>query len=202
MCRREGVKLFLKGEKCFTKCILEKRPSLPGAPARGKSKRKTTDYGLRLREKQKLKRMIGINEAQMRRYYSEAQRQTGSTGENMLKLLDVRLDSVMRHLGLATSPRFARQLVGHGHVFINGRRVTLPSYHVRPGDVVQVNPKMKENFFLQLSEQGFERRGSVTPGWINWNKAERKAEILRLPEKGETHFPVNDQYIVEFYTRR
>ncbi|MBI2070872.1 MAG: 30S ribosomal protein S4 [Elusimicrobia bacterium] len=202
LCRREGVKLFLKGEKCFVKCVFEKRPYPPGPSGKARTRKKITDYGLRLREKQRLRRMMGINEAQMRRYYDEAQRLPGRTGENLLNLLELRLDNVVRKIGLAASPRFARQLVGHGHVMVNGKRVTIPSYAVQPGDQIQIDKTMKSNFFVDLAQQNHERRATVMPSWIKWDKAESKGEILRLPEKGEVSFPVNDQYIVEFYTRR
>ncbi|MBI4668458.1 MAG: 30S ribosomal protein S4 [Elusimicrobia bacterium] len=200
-CRREGAKLFLKGEKCFIKCVVEKRPFAPGRAGKSRTRKKTTDYGIRLREKQKLKKMLGINEAKMKLYYERAQRMPGRTGENLLKLVEMRLDNVARRLGLATSPRFARQLVGHGHVLIGGRRITVPSYEVKPGDILELKG-LKNNFFVDLSRQNFERRGGVLPGWLNWDSASQKGRVLRLPEKGELSFPINDQYIVEFYTRR
>lgn len=202
LCRREGTKLFLKGEKCFSKCVLERRPYPPGPAGKSKKRKKVTDYGVRLREKQRLKRLAGINEAQMRRYYELARQMPGQTGQNMLGILERRLDNVIKRLGVATSPRFARQLVGHGHLRVNGRRVTLPSYLVRPGDRLELDSSMLENFFVQLSRQGFERRSMPVPSWIEWDPQAKKGQVLRMPEAAEVVFPVNSQHIVEFYTRR
>ncbi|MBI4369322.1 MAG: 30S ribosomal protein S4 [Elusimicrobia bacterium] len=202
MCRREGVKLFLKGEKCFSKCVLEKRPYPPGSSGKARSRKKTTDFGLRLREKQRLKRMMLMNEAQMRGFYEKAKDEEGRTGQNLLHRLELRLDNVVRRLGLAVSPRFARQLVSHGHILVNGQSVNLPAYQVQPGDRLALNPKLKENYFVTLAAQGFDRRASASPSWIAWDRATAEGEVIRWPEKNEVSFPVNDQYIVEFYTRR
>ncbi|MEK7287271.1 MAG: 30S ribosomal protein S4 [Elusimicrobiota bacterium] len=202
LCRREGIKLFIKGEKCFSKCVFERRAYPPGLSGKARTRKKVTNYRVRLREKQRLKRMVGISEAQMRRYYSLAKQMSGQTGDNMLKIIELRLDNVVKRLGIASSPKFARQLVGHGHLRVNGRRVNLPSYQVRTGDRLELDQSVKENFFVQLSRQGFERRGSVPPHWIEWDAQEKKGQVVRMPEMAEISFPVNSQYIVEFYTRR
>lgn len=204
LCRREGVKLFLKGDKCFLKCTLDKRAYPPGpqGQAGGRRRKKLSDYGLRLREKQKLKRLVGILEAQMRHYYDVASRMEGKTGEGIIQMIERRLDSVVRHIGLATSPKFARQLVSHGHILVNGKSVNLPSVLLEPGDQVELDSSMRENYYIQLSKQSFERRGAAVPGWIVWDQEKWQAKVSRLPESSEFTLPVNQQYIVEFYTRR
>lgn len=202
LCRRDGVKLFLKGEKCFLKCTLERRPNPPGSSTAPKRRRNLSAYGVRFREKQKLKRMAGILERQMRRYFKEAARQPGRTGEALLRILETRLDNVVRKVGLATSLRFARELVTHGHVRLNGRKVTIPSINVRPGNKIEIEPSMKDNTQIKLALENFGRRASVIPNWISWDQERGVAQILRLPEASELNLPVTDQYIVEFYTRR
>lgn len=201
VCRRESVKLFLKGEKCFTKCILEKRPIPPGGLKSRNARRKISAYGLRMHEKQKLKAMSGMLEAQMRRYYDAALRLPGSTGTNLLRLLETRLDTVVRKIGWATSPKFARQLVNHGNVLVNGLIVRAPSYGVSPGDRIELKGHMKENFHINLSHQGHERRGSVLPAWLSVNGQDGSVQVLRHPEPGEFTYPIIEQYVVEFYSR-
>ena len=200
LCRRESMKLYLKGDKCFTKCTLDSRPNPPGTS--GKPRRKPSDYAIRLREKQKLKRMAGILERQTRHYYQDAADMAGKTGENMLRLIEMRLDNVVRKMGLATSLRFARQLVNHGHVRVNGKSVTLPAYEVSAGDKIELNAEMKENFYVKLALESFTRRGSVIPNWISWDAGTVSAQVLRSPEASEFSYPISDNYIVEFYTRR
>ena len=138
----------------------------------------------------------------MRRYMEVANRTAAKTGEGLLDLLERRLDRVVRHVGLATSPRFARQLVSHGHIRVNGVRVDRPSFMVKTGDVVELESKARENFYVQLALKNFEQRGSQVPAWISWDKASVQAKILRSPTVAEFTLPVNHQYIVEFYTRR
>lgn len=200
LCRREGMKLYLKADKCFTKCVLDRRPYAPGTST--KRKTKVSDYALRLREKQKLGRMTGVLETQMRHYYTQAASLSGRTGENILRLLEVRLDNIVKKVGLATSLRFARQMVNHGHIKVNGKRVTIASYGAKPGDKIEIDQKMRDNFHVKLSLESFAKRGSVLPSWIQWDAERFEAQVLRSPENAEFAFPINDQYIVEHYTRR
>jgi small subunit ribosomal protein S4 len=157
---------------------------------------------LRLREKQRLKRMTGVLEKPMRVIYERANQLSGSTGENILRLMELRLDNVLRRVGLAGSLRFARQMVNHGHINVNGKRATISSHTLKVGDHIQVRENMRENFFVKLSLESFGRRGGAIPSWIAWDGANWSAQILRNPEANEFSYPITDQYIVEFYTRR
>ncbi|MEK6542927.1 MAG: 30S ribosomal protein S4, partial [Elusimicrobiota bacterium] len=151
--------------------------------------------------KQRLRKMVGIMEAQMVRYYKEANRLPGRTGESMLRLLEMRLDSVVKKAGWATSPRFARQLVSHGHVSVNGRRVKSPSFIVSKGDRIEMKAALKDNFYVNLAKQGFERRGAALPSWMTAGD-NGAVLIARAPEASEFTFPISDQYVVEFYSKR
>src|SRR5579863_8540263 len=161
LCRREGTKLFLTGEKCFNACVLDKgkRKSTPGMHV--KQRVKVSEYGRRLREKQKAKRIAGLTEEQFRRYFREAERMPGLTGENLLRLLETRLDNVVKRLGLASSESQARQLVLHGHVKVNDRRVDIPSYAVQPGDRIILGDKIKQNMFVQQAQQSIQKKGGL-----------------------------------------
>jgi small subunit ribosomal protein S4 len=195
-CRREGMKLYLKGERCLTdKCGVERRSYPPGEHGRGRAKQ--SEYRLQLREKQKAKRFYGVLEKQFSRYYEKASRQSGVTGENLLKLLETRFDNVLVRLGFAASRRQARQLVLHGHWTINGRRVNIPSYQVKPNDVIALK---SSNGAQQVIRDATELI-SVVPAWLQADHDGLTAKILRLPERSEIDTPVQEQLIVELYSK-
>jgi len=200
LCRREGLKLFLKGERCYTdKCAFERRPYPPGQ--HGPTGRvKFSDYGLRLREKQKVKRIYGVSESQFRRYFEMAERQKGNTGVNLLILLERRLDNVVYRLGFASSRREARQLVAHGHIMVNGKVVDIPSYLVDVGDVIEVKPPSREMERIKNTLEGVARRG--IPSWLELRKDERKGIVKDMPKREElTTPPIQEQLIVELYSK-
>lgn len=195
-CRREGQKLFLKGERCLTdKCGIERRAYPPGDHGRGRQKQ--SEYRVQLREKQKARRYYGVLEGQFRRYYDKASRQQGITGENLLTLLERRLDNVLVRLGFAASRRQARQMVRHGHWTVNGRRVDIPSYQVREGDIVTLKggstaePVIREA--TELTAQ--------VPAWLQADHDALTAKVLRKPERREITTPVQEQLIVELYSK-
>lgn len=196
-CRREGEKLFLKGERCLTdKCGIERRSYPPGEAGQGR-RSKQSEYLLQLREKQKARRFYGVLEAQFRRYYAKASRQPGITGENLLRLLELRLDNVVTRLGFAASRRQARQLVRHGHFMVNGRRVDIPSYQVRPNDVVSVKQKSAAE---QTIRNATDMVASVAP-WLQADYDQLSGTILKFPERVEIDTPVREQLIVELYSK-
>ena len=195
-CRREGQKLFLKGERCLTdKCGVERRSYPPGDHGRGRQKQ--SEYRLQLREKQKAKRYYGVLERQFANYYDKASRQQGITGENLLTLLELRLDNVLVRLGFAASRRQARQLVRHGHWTVNGRRVDIPSSQVRPGDVIAIKPGSPAEPTIR---DATELTGQV-PAWLQADHDALTAKVLRLPERDEIETPVQEQLIVELYSK-
>jgi small subunit ribosomal protein S4 len=195
-CRREGMKLFLKGERCLTdKCGVERRAYPPGDHGRGRMKQ--SEYRLQLREKQKARRFYGVLEGQFRTYYDKASRQPGVTGENLLRLLETRLDNVLVRLGFAASRRQARQLVGHGHWSVNGRRVDIPSYHVRPGDVIAVKAGTGAETVIRDATELI----SSVPAWLEADHDSLTAKVLRLPDRDEIVTPVQEQLIVELYSK-
>lgn len=198
LCRREQQKLFLKGDKCYTKCVLEKRPGIPGMakPQRGKP----SAFSIRLREKQKLRRMIQMNERPFERTVGSASAAREESGAALLRGLELRLDNIVRRMGVATSIKTARQLVLHGHVKIGGKVVDIPSYPVKAGAVVSVNPKMKENVGVKLSLETAKKL-SNRPAFLEFDETALSAKVLRIPERGETSFPINDQLIIEYYSR-
>jgi small subunit ribosomal protein S4 len=195
-CRREGQKLFLKGERCLTdKCAVERRNYPPGDHGRGRQKQ--SEYRVQLREKQKARRYYGVLEKQFRGYYSKASRQPGVTGENLLRLLETRLDNVLVRLGFAASRRQARQLVLHGHWTVNGRRVNIPSYQVRPDDVIAVKAGSgADNVIREATDLT-----SAVPAWLQADHDGLTAKVLRLPEREEIAAPVQEQLIVELYSK-
>jgi small subunit ribosomal protein S4 len=197
LCRREGLKLYLKGEKCYTdKCPVVKRPKPPGMHP--PTRRKASEYGIRLREKQKLRRIYGVHEAQFRRYFQEASRFKGVTGTRLLQLLESRLDNVVYRLGLASSRKEARQLVVHGHVAVDGRKVTIPSYLVRPGQRVGLTARgQRHPRVRQLVEAG----GRQPPPWLEFDPQRLEGRVLSLPEREAIDVPVQEQLVVEFYSR-
>jgi small subunit ribosomal protein S4 len=195
-CRREGMKLYLKGERCLTdKCGVERRSYPPGEHGRGRAKQ--SEYRLQLREKQKARRFYGVLERQFQGYYDKASRQSGVTGENLLRLLETRFDNVLVRLGFAASRRQARQLVLHGHWTINGRRVNIPSYQVRPNDVIALKADSKAAQTIRDATELI----SVVPAWLQADHDGLTAKILRLPERSEIDTPVQEQLIVELYSK-
>jgi small subunit ribosomal protein S4 len=198
LCRREGQKLLLKGEKCLSqKCPIEKgKKYAPGQ--HGKKPIKLSEYGRRLREKQKLKHMAGISERQIKKYFTIAKSQKGLVGENLLKLIERRLDNVVYLLGWASSRKFARQLVSHRHIIVNDKKVNISSYLVNIGDRIKLDSKLKENVYILKS---IENSSSRIPSWIKYYPEEFMAEIISLPSREESSFPVNETLIVEFYSK-
>ena len=195
-CRREGQKLFLKGERCFTdKCGVERRSYPPGDHGRGRQRQ--SEYRLQLREKQKTRRYYEVLEKQFRAYYEKASRQDGITGENLLRLLESRFDNVLVRLGFAASRRQARQLIRHGHWMVNGRRVDIPSYQVRPGDIISVKAELRRE---QSIRDATELTGQV-PAWLQADHDALTAKVLRKPERREISAPVQEQLIVELYSK-
>ncbi len=198
LCRREGTKLFLKGERCHTeKCSFDRRPYPPGQ--HGQRRIKFTEYGIRLREKQKVRRMYGLTEKQFRRYFEMADRKQGVTGENFLQLLERRLDNVVYRLGLARTRSEARQLVLHRHFTVNGRVVNIPSFLVKPQDVVELREKSREKPLFQSALEQAERRG--VPGWLEFDAAAFRGTVREMPGREEITLPIREQLIVEFYSR-
>jgi small subunit ribosomal protein S4 len=199
LCRREGMKLFLKGERCYTeKCAIEKRNMPPGQHGKLR-KAKIVGYGLQLREKQKVKRIYGVLENQFRRYFEVADRTRGITGETLLQLLERRLDNVLYRLGLATSRAQARQLARHGHFTVNGRKVDIPSYSVKPGDVIGVRAGSVENPAIQHALEEVKGRG--VPEWLSFDPGTMSGRIASLPTREQINLPVQEQLIVELYSK-
>lgn len=198
LCRRQGEKLFLKGTRCNTpKCAIAKRSYAPGQ--HGQARQKLSNYGLQLKEKQKAKRMYGVLERQFRRYFKIASKSKGVTGKVLLQLLERRLDNVVFRLGLGISRSQSRQVVRHNFVLVNSRRVNIPSYSVKQGDVIQI--KAKEKAMNKLKENLELSRDRSVPSWLEFNTQELKAEVLRLPEKGDIAQPIQEQLIVELYSK-
>ncbi|MBM3220214.1 MAG: 30S ribosomal protein S4 [Candidatus Rokubacteria bacterium] len=196
LCRREGMKLFLKGARCFTdKCAIERRNYPPGQ--HGLNRGKLTPYGVQLREKQKAKRIYGVLENQFRRYFHAAEREKGVTGENLLRLLELRLDNVVYRLGFAASRRESRQMVAHGHYAVNGRKVTVPSYLVKVGDAVALRGTKYE---ARLDDNMNAGRGAV-PQWLEVDPAGRRGVVRGLPLREDIQIPVSEQLIVELYSK-
>lgn len=192
------MKLYLKGERCYTdKCAYERRNYAPGQ--HGRVRPKLSDYGLRLREKQKLKRMYGLSEKQFKRYFKEADRQKGVTGTNFLLLLERRLDNTVYRLGFAQSRAQARQLVRHGHILVNGQKVDIPSYLLKPGDVVAVREKSRQLAVINEALEAVPRRG--IPPWLELRKDSYEGVFKYYPSREEMNIPVQEQLIVEFYSK-
>jgi small subunit ribosomal protein S4 len=196
ICRREGMKLFLKGERCLTeKCALERRSYPPGEHGRGRIKQ--SEYLLQLREKQKARRYYGLLEKQFRNYYEKASKQQGITGEVLLRMLELRLDNVVYRLGFAASRSQARQLVRHGHFQVNGRRVNIPSFQVRPDQIISVRPGSSAE---QVIRDATDLTASVAP-WLQADHDNLTGKVLRAPERTEIDTPVQEQLIVELYSK-
>lgn len=199
LCRREGEKLYLKAERCYSeKCALEKKPYIPGQHGRGR-RGKPSEYGAQLREKQKAKRIYGVLERQFRNYFEKAERQPGITGENLLVLLETRLDNVVYRLGFAGSRPEARQLVTHGHFLLNGRKVNIPSILVKVGDVIQVRERSKESpKFKELQAQAAYK---TPPEWLEVDADNLSGRVLALPRRDQIDSPIAEHLIVELYSR-
>jgi small subunit ribosomal protein S4 len=198
LCRRDGVKLFLKGDRCFKeKCAIEKRNTPPGQHARRRGKLK--GYGLQLREKQKMKRIYGLLEQQFRNYFKEADRLRGVTGENLIGLLEKRLDNVVYRLGFASSRQQARQWVSHGHIRVNGRRVDVANYQVRPGDEIGLAANLAKNAFLLASVESSSGRG--VPEWLELDRENLKGRVVREPQRADVTYPIEEQLIIELYSK-
>ncbi|RKZ23377.1 30S ribosomal protein S4 [bacterium] len=199
LCRREGMKLYLKGERCYSeKCPFEKGEKvMPPGERPKKHRSKLTQYGLQLREKQKVKRIYGVSERQFKNYFLKAAKKKGVTGEILLSLLERRLDNVVYRLGFAVSRPQARQLVAHGHIEVNGRKVDIPSYLVKKGDVIAVREKSKD---LHVIKYALERDIEV-PRWLSLDKKAMKGEVVDLPRREDITFPIQEHLIVELYSK-
>ena len=201
LCRREGEKLFLKGERCFTpKCAFERRSYAPGMHGRqAQFRRKESDYALQLRAKQKARRVYGIYERQFRRYFRDAQRQKGLTGLNLLIMLETRLDNVVYRLGFASSRAQARQLVQHGHFEVNGHKTNIPSYLVKPGDVIAVRESSGSHPYFKEVSQVLDE--SQVPAWLSLDLARLMGKVVDAPSRDDVDITLSEQLIVEFYSR-
>ena len=198
LCRREGMKLFLKGERCYTdKCSFDRRPYPPGQ--HGQRRSKFTEYGIRLREKQKVRRIYGLVERQFRGYFHKADSMKGVTGVEFLGLLERRLDSFVYRVGFASTRSEARQTVLHNHIMVNGKRVNIPSFQVKPGDKITVREKSRTKARIAQALEFMERRG--LPEWIELNKDAYEATVKAAPNREEITLPIQEQLIVEFYSR-
>ena len=200
LCRRDGTKLFLKGAKCFTdKCPVEKRNFPPGQHGQSRKVKKVVGYGLQLREKQKAKRIYFTLEGQFREYYRKASNKTGVTGELLLQQLETRLDNVCYRLGFALSRRQARQLVRHGHIQVNGRKVNIPSFQCKVGDEIQVREASRSVPILEQAKDFASGQRQVT--WLDINRDSFSGKVLALPKREDVNLPVNEQLIVELYSK-
>lgn len=199
LCRREGEKLYLKGDKCYSrKCPVERRQYAPGQHGQARQQ-KLSDYGIQLREKQKMRRIYGVREGQFRNYMKEALRRRAVTGETLLQLLEMRLDNVVYRLGIASSRSQARQLVGHGHIRVNDRRVSIPSYLTRSGDVIEIAEAARTMPPIQASVES--SGGRALPAWLQFDTNKMKGTVLSVPIRDEIDTDVQESLIVEFYSR-
>ena len=198
LCRREGCKLFLKGEKCYgSKCAIDQRPTPPGEHGQARQ-RKQSEYGMQLREKQKAKRAYGVLENQFHHYFEEADRQKGITGDNLLIMLERRLDNVVYRLGFGVSRPQARQIVRHGHIRVNGKKVDIPSYLVNAGDVITVREKSAESDHFKALREG---TGRVVPQWLTIDAQNLKATVAAMPKREDIDLTIQENLIVELYSR-
>ena len=197
LCRREGQKLFLKGDRCYTKCALENRSYAPGQHGQGRSK--SSEYGQQLREKQKAKRFYGVLESQFRGYFEMAERRPGQTGENLLSILECRLDNVVYRLGFAMSRAEARQMVSHGHITVNGRKVNIPSFQVKPGMVVSLRERSRslEKIKANVEANAFRQ----PPKWLDYDAANMIAKVSAVPAREDIDLPIEEHLIVELYSK-
>ncbi|HHQ42977.1 MAG TPA: 30S ribosomal protein S4 [Chromatiales bacterium] len=199
LCRRQGTKLFLKGEKCYTaKCPIEKRPYAPGQ--HGQRRQRLSDYALQLREKQKLRWTYGVLERQFRRYYKEAARRRGSTGEILLQLLEQRLDNVVYRMGFASSRAEARQMVRHNHILVNGKKVNIPSYQVKPNDVISVAEKARQHARVQAALAFAQQQDLIAP-WVEVDPNKMEGVFKAVPERSDLPSEINEHLVVELYSK-
>ena len=202
LCRREGEKLFLKGERCVSpKCAFERRPYPPGLHGKQSQfrRRKESDYALQLRAKQKARRVYGVMERQFRRYFHQAQTQKGLTGENLLSILETRMDNVVYRLGLASSRAQARQLITHGHFDVNGRKTNIPSFLVQPGDEIVVRERSRKNGYFKEAAQDMDT--SRVPEWLDMDAKSLTARVVSIPAREHIDSTLDEQLIVEYYSR-
>lgn len=197
LCRREGMKLYLKGDRCYSdKCAIDRRSYVPGQ--HGQGRKKVSGYGIQLREKQKAKRYYGVMESQFRKYFNMAERMKGVTGENLLSILESRLDNLVYRIGLAESRKEARQLVRHGHFLVNGKKVDIPSYLVKVGDVVEVKESSRNS---EKFKQLVENNQRVAPDWLEVDMEKMRARVVGVPKKEHIDIPIEEHLIVELYSR-
>lgn len=198
LCRREGMKLYLKGDRCYSeKCALSQKAYAPGQ--HGQGRKKVSEYGIQLREKQKVKRIYGVQEKQFRRYFDKAERQGGVCGENLLRLLELRLDNVVYRLGMASSRVDARQLVRHGHFTVNGKKVNIPSYSVRTGEVIAFREASKTSPKIEGITAAIS--GKQSPPWLELDKDAMTGKVVNLPAREDIDLPIEEHLIVELYSR-
>jgi len=198
LCRREGVKLFLKGDKCMTNCTLERRNTRPGQHGAGRP-RKASGYALQLREKQKVRRTYGVLERQFKKHFNTAARRPGKTSENLLQVLEMRLDNLVYRLGFADSRAQARQLVNHGHFAVNGRKTDIPSFIAKPNDVISVRERAKGLEYFKIRALLLAQKG--VPAWLSLNIDEMSGRVLTLPSRTDLELPFEEQMVVELYQR-
>ena len=199
LCRREGQKLFLKGDRCYTnKCAIDRRSYAPGIHGQSRGK-KPTEFGIQLREKQKARRIYGVLEKQFRGYFDKAARQKGMTGENLLRLLERRLDNVVYRLGFAASRAEARQMVTHGHITVKGRRVSIPSYLVKVGDVISIKESSRNN--IRVKEMAETIKDRTAPAWLSLDVNTLSGTVINLPSREDIQIPIEEHLIVEKYSR-
>lgn len=203
-CRKAEKKLFLKGVKCYSKCIVDKKAAASagrrGGPSQQKRRGKASEYSLHLREKQNARHMAGMNEIPFRNLFLKASKTKGKTGETLLRFLEVRLDNIVRRLGFAVSLKAARQLILHCHVSVNGKAVNIPSYQLKPGDKVAINSKTAETVLVKQGLQETEKR-SLRPSFLEYDAQNLTGKLLRWPDRAEMSFPVKDQLLVEYYSK-
>ena len=198
MCRREKEKLFLKGERCTSNCTLDRKRGKNGPGQHGAGKGKMSDYAKHLREKQKARRVYGLTEEQFRHYYETAERMKGSTGDNLLKLLELRIDNVVFRMGLASSKKMARQIVNHGNIVVNDKKIDVPRYQVKVGDTITVPEKYKSNSVLKKL---LEKTSTNIPAWLSLDKNQVVGKVVGEPLPGESSHPIDSQLIVEYYSK-
>ena len=200
LCRREGVKLFLKGDRCFKeKCAIDRRAYVPGQHGQSRRPKKPSDYAIQLREKQKVRRIYGLLEKQFRNLYKKAEKRPGVTGHNLLALLESRMDNVVYRMGFAKSRAQARQLVNHGHMLVNDRKVTIASYLVKPGDIVTLRERSRTNAYVLESMESVMGRG--LPEWVEVEPANLTGKVVQIPVREQIDQDVNEQLVVELYSR-
>ncbi|MCA6071031.1 MAG: 30S ribosomal protein S4 [Endomicrobium sp.] len=198
LCRREREKLFLKGERCSSNCTLERKRGKNGPGQHGAAKSKMSDYAKHLREKQKARRIYDLTEEQFSHYYEVAEKMKGSTGDNLLKILEMRLDNVVSRLGLASSKKMARQVVNHGNVLVNEKKIDVPRYQVKVGDIITVSEKYKAGVVIKKL---IEKTVSTVPTWLSFDKNKVVGTVVGEPLAGEVSHPINSQLIVEYYSK-